>query len=181
MRLGYAFTIAERLPAKARKVFEDVLHARPRCLEALYGLAMLEANHDQVDQAIQHLTQAIEANCVHHEARRNRAVLLARRGRFELAQVDINLCLAQDPKGGSTLYAAACVLAHLARYSRDPQVVHQGLDLLEQALQHGYGRDLIAKDPDLAGLRNHPDFQDLLTKGARKATRPPAKPQAADR
>jgi tetratricopeptide (TPR) repeat protein len=170
MRLGYAFTISPRLPARARAVFEEVLRQRPRCLEALYGLAMLEANQDQVDQAIRHFDQAIEANCLYRDARRNRAVLLARRGRFEQAQADINLCLAQDAEGGSTLYAAACVLAHVAKHYRDHQAANQALDFLEQAFQHGYGRDLFANDPDLAGLKNHPDFQELLTKGTRTAT-----------
>jgi tetratricopeptide (TPR) repeat protein len=169
MRLGYAFTVSSRLPARAREVFQEVLSQQPRCLEALYGLAMLEANQDHLDKAIQYFDQAIEVNYLCLDARRYRAVLLARRGHFDPAKVDITLCLKQDPQGGSTLYAAACVLAHIARHYRDHQAANQALDLLEQAFHHGYGRDLFAKDPDLAGLRNHPDFQELLTKGSRTA------------
>jgi tetratricopeptide (TPR) repeat protein len=172
MRLGYAFMVSTRLPAQAHKVFEEVLHEKPGCLEALYGLAMLAANQNQVEQAIRYFDQAIDANCSFLDARRYRAVLLARRGRFDQAKVDMDLCLALDPQGGNTLYAAACVLAQAARQFRDPQAANQALNFLEQALQHGQGRDQIAQDPDLAGLRNHPDFQELLTKGVRTPKTP---------
>jgi tetratricopeptide (TPR) repeat protein len=166
MRLAYGFMVSTRLPVSAREAFNEVLSQQPRCLEALYGLAMLEAGQDRVDQAIRYFDRAIEANCLYIDARRYRAVLLARNGRFDQAKVDIDMCLAQNPEGGNNLYAAACVVAHAARHFRDSQAANQALDFLQKAFKHGYGRDRFAQDPDLAGLRNHPDFQELVKKAA---------------
>jgi hypothetical protein len=40
----------------------------------------------------------------------------------------------------------------------------QALALLQKALARGYGRDKLAHDPDLAPVREHPDFQRLVAK-----------------
>ncbi len=163
----YGFAVARRLPERAAAAFEEVLRRDPEQPQALYGKAMLVVeNHTQLDQAIGLFARALEAQPGFLEARRFRAVLLARRGEFAAALEDINLCLEREPRGGATLYAAACVAAHMAARSTDPAGARQALTFLRQALEAGYGHDKAADDPDLASLRAHPDFRLLLRRFA---------------
>ena len=105
-------------------------------------------------------------------ARRFRGIVLARLGRFDAAQEDINWCLTTAPNSGEALYAAACVSALLAgRWAavsrQDPDyakaATNQALNFLQQAFAHGYGMDQAGDDPDLAGVRNDPRFRQLLS------------------
>jgi hypothetical protein len=91
-------------------------------------------------------------------------VLWARRGQFERAGQDINWCLEREPAAGITLYAAACVSARVAEKTRTPLAKVQALTFLQQALEHGYGRDRAANDPDLAVLRGHSLFREMLAR-----------------
>jgi hypothetical protein len=100
------------------------------------------------------------------EARRARAVLLARAGRFAEATADVDWCLAHDPEPGAAAYAAACVAAlAVPRYPEAAaarQAAGQALGFLEKALAGGYGRDLAGTDPDLQAIQSHPRFRALL-------------------
>src|SRR5205085_1743675 len=68
-----------------------------------------------LDEALQRLTQAVEEDPEFIDALRSRAILLARRARWDEAAQDINFCLHREPRRGETLYAAACVSAWLAQ------------------------------------------------------------------
>jgi tetratricopeptide (TPR) repeat protein len=165
----YGFAVAERLPEKAQEAFDAVLRIDSQQPQALYGRAMLAAKQKQLDDAITFFNRALNADPGFIDARRFRAVLLARRGDFGAASQDINACLEREPKNGSTLYAAACVVSRLAEKSPERQTLDQALDLLEKALAQGYGLDQAATDPDLAALRKHPEFPATLSKAREKA------------
>ena len=116
----YGFAVAERLPERARAAFDDVLLQDPRHPEALYGRALLAAAAGRSEDGIAALSRALETRPGFNEARRSRAVLLARKSDWEHAGQDINWCLEREPTSGETLYAAACVAAIAAEASPSP-------------------------------------------------------------
>jgi hypothetical protein len=120
-------------------------------------------------EALAWFNRAVAADTAFVEARRFRAVLLARLRDFGPASQDINWCLEREPEAGATLYAAACVSALIAARASDGpaarSAAEQALNFLEMAFARGYGRDRAAADPDLAGLGEHPRFRALLAGG----------------
>jgi serine/threonine protein kinase/tetratricopeptide (TPR) repeat protein len=169
----YGFAVAERLPEKARKAFDDVLLQDPKHPEALYGRAMLAAAAGQSEEGIAALSRALEARPGFNEARRSRAVLLARKRDWEHAGQDINWCLDREPTSGDTLYAAACVAAIAAEASPGPRAVGQALELLRRALEYGVPPARASADPDLTAIRRDPRFMALMSRFA--ASEPPPK------
>jgi serine/threonine protein kinase/tetratricopeptide (TPR) repeat protein len=172
----YGFAVADRLPEKARAAFDDVLLQDPRHPEALYGRAMLAAAADRCDEAIAALSRALASRPGFSEARRARAVLLARKSDWERAGQDINLCLEREPSSGETLYAAACVAAIAARSAPSPRAVSQALDLLQRALIRGVPPTRAAADPDLTAIRRDPRFRTIVARSTE-----PDRPQTPDR
>jgi Flp pilus assembly protein TadD len=66
--------------------------------------------------------------------------------------------LALDPDDAGVLYNVACLNA----VGGKPE---QALDLLEHAVQNGFGhKEWIEHDPDLASLRTNPRYQALLNR-----------------
>src|SRR5262249_41785563 len=114
IRCSYAFSVYRRLPEKAVRAFESVPREDGHYPEALYGGAMVAVEQGQTQQAIGLLDGAIAANPNLMEARRHRAIQLARAGRFTDAVAEIDRCLGSEPQVGATLYAAACVHARAA-------------------------------------------------------------------
>ena len=169
MQLAYGFAVATRLPREADRTFHEVLEADPRSAQAFYGLAMIAACQKRDAEAVRLLSQAVDAVPEFHDARRYRAVLLARSGSIKEALEDINWCLDKEPESGASLYAASCVAALAARHVPVPAFTEQAIDRLEKALARGVGAEKAATDPDLAGLKPHPKFQQLLA-------RPPVRP-----
>jgi len=71
--------------------------------------------------------------------------------------------VALRPNDSSTLYNAACVYGLLAKKE-------EALAALKKAGEAGYGNwDWVARDPDLACLRDDPEFQRLMQEGQAKA------------
>ncbi len=165
VRCAHGFAVSQRSPDDARGSFQAVLAKQAGQPQALYGLAMLAAQRDRIDEALQWFDQALHADPDFVEARRFRAVLLARGGSIEKAFDDVNLCLAREPNSGATHYAAACVAAQAMNHrpAAAKAASSQALLLLARALELGYGRDRAAADPDLAPLRPSPDFIRLLS------------------
>jgi serine/threonine protein kinase/tetratricopeptide (TPR) repeat protein len=166
IRSAYGFAVAARLPEKAREAFVHILRHNPLHPQALYGRAMILAQTGRDRDALAFFNRAIGAAPNFVEARRFRAVILARCGDFDTASQDINWCLEREPDGGATLYAAACVAAHAARKATDPGAArlaaNQAITFLEKAFGHNYGRDKAATDPDLKSLQGDREFQELL-------------------
>jgi serine/threonine protein kinase/tetratricopeptide (TPR) repeat protein len=170
IRWTYAFSISGRNPALARELFNEVLTRTPRHARALYGLALLCVNAGKEDESLVFFDRALEADPNFVHARRFRAVLLARNGRFTDAHNDINLCLAAEPTSGPTLYAAACVACRIAEATADdnPAVSKDAVAktrlFLERAFQQGYGPGRVDNDPDLAFVRTIREFREFLNK-----------------
>ncbi|HXG10348.1 MAG TPA: protein kinase, partial [Gemmataceae bacterium] len=179
IRWTYGFAVSARLPEEARRAFDDVLRHDPRHAQALYGRAMLAMAQDRSAEALRFFDRALEADPGFLEARRYRAVLLARTGSLERASQDINWCLEREPRSGATLYAAACVAARAGQRLLDPGLTDQALNLLERALADGIDTQRAAQDPDLAGLRDHPRFKQLLDQP--RGTREPGDQTVAPR
>jgi serine/threonine protein kinase/Flp pilus assembly protein TadD len=168
--LQYGFAVHARLPGKAREAFAEVLRGRPDQPQALHGQAMVLENQDRPEEAVQLYTRALQADPGLLEAQRRRGIVLARLGRFDEAERDINWCLERE-KSGPVYYAAACVSALLAEaWTRQggktsaevEAATNQGLTYLQWALANGYGRDTAATDRDLEGIRKDPRFEQLL-------------------
>jgi Tfp pilus assembly protein PilF len=162
LRWSYGFAVAARLPEQAAAAFDGVLQDDPRQPQALYGRAMLAAEGGRLREALAFADRAAAADAAGVDARRCRAVVLARLGDFERAEQDANWCLEREPHAGVTLYAAACVAARAAGRYPQSGAARQALDLLRQALAEGYGRERAAADPDLASIRERPGFAELL-------------------
>jgi serine/threonine protein kinase/tetratricopeptide (TPR) repeat protein len=164
----YGFAVSARLPAQAQAAFEGALRRDPQQPQALYGQAMLLVEQGQREAALAVIHRAIEAAPGFLEARRCRAILLARGGRVEEATQEINWCLEKEPNSGSLLYGAACVAAQWAQKSSDPLTAKlaadQALLFLEKAFVYGYGKEKAATDPDLEKIHSLPEFDRLLNK-----------------
>lgn len=162
IQLAYGFAVAARLPKVAGETFREVLRTDPQNAQALYGLAMIAMREGKNSEAIRMFTQAVEASPEFVDARRYRAVALAREGSLPQAVDDINWCLEKDPQSGESLYAAGCVAALANRRTPDLKLATQAIDLLEKAFARGVGRDKASTDPDLDGLKSHAKYRQLL-------------------
>ena len=156
----YGVAVTQREPERAAQAFADVLREDPENAYALYGLGAVLVLRGEATAGLSRFDQAIEAQPDFLEAHRFRAVVLARKGQGETALRDVNFCLAKEPDGGMTLYAAACVSALLG--GADDKAAEQAVEFLRRAFDRGYGRDKAAADDDLANLRARPEFRDLV-------------------
>jgi serine/threonine protein kinase/tetratricopeptide (TPR) repeat protein len=154
LRWSYGFAVAARRPDAAQAAFDAVLRADPEQPQALYGRAMLAVEGGLLEEGLNFAGRAVEADPNWVEARRCRAIVLARLGKFHRAEQDINWCLEREPRSGVTLYAAACVAARMAVESPTSAARTQALEFLRRAFAEGYGRDRAATDPDLEGIRD---------------------------
>jgi tetratricopeptide (TPR) repeat protein len=161
---AYGFAVSDRLPGRAGAAFEEVLRREPNQPQARYGCAMLAMRAGRLDEALEAFNLALKADPGFTEARRYRAIVLARRGDWMQAGQEINRCLEREPRHPATLYAAACVAAVAARGTSDRQAAEQALDLLALARDHGHELQKAADDPDLASLRDMPRFNRLLAR-----------------
>jgi tetratricopeptide (TPR) repeat protein len=89
----------------------------------------------------------------------SRGVLRGRLGQRTEAQQDARAALLRDTRA-PMLYQVAGIYALTA--TEHPEDRREALRLLREALQQGFGLDVIDTDPDLAPLRADAQFQDLL-------------------
>jgi Flp pilus assembly protein TadD len=158
LRWVYGFAVAARLPDQARQAFQAVLDEDPKNPQALYGCGMLSQARGDSGAAMNYYNRALAADPSFNEARRFRAVLLARSGQFSDAKSEMERC--SDRNSGPNLYAAACVAALAS--GKDQRETRRALDLLRSAFQLGYGRDKALSDPDLKNLQADPEFRRLV-------------------
>ncbi len=162
----YGFAVASRLPDRPKRLLTTcfamiLIIPRPSMAKRCWRW-----NRGHLDIALRFFDRALEATPAFVEARRYRAVVLARQGAWERATRDINWCLDREPGSGETLYAAACVAARAAEASPTPDAVDQAFDLLQRAISLGSGQRA-SEDPDLTGLRRDPRFRRLITTTAK--------------
>ncbi len=165
LQCSFGFAVAARRPADAEQAFARVPSDDPKYPEALYGRGLIATNANRLERAAELFAKALELRPHFGEARRFRAILLARLGRFTEAITEINTALQAAPKSGAALYAAACVTALAAEQAPSPAAARQATDeairFLRQARANGYGQQA-ATDDDLKVLRQHPEFDRLL-------------------
>jgi hypothetical protein len=125
---------------------------------------MLAAERGDLNEAHAYADRAVAADPTWVDARRCRAIVCARRGEFARAEEDVNWCLEREPRGGATLYAAACVAARAAERFPSSAAAERAVEFLRLAFAEGYGREKAETDPDLAGVRRHPRFVQLLAR-----------------
>lgn len=170
VRWCYGFAISRRLPEEAREAFEDVLRENPKHPQALYGLAMLAVDAGKLPEAINYFTRAIDASSRFTEARRYRAILQARLGKFDEAEKDIDWLLERHPQDPAALHAAACVYALAAKQFPEPlksKATADAVNLLREAFAHGYDRVKAARDPDLESIREQKAYTHLFPQNAK--------------
>ncbi len=109
--------------------------------------------------ALSHFDRALQVDPHGLEARRYRAILLARRGDWDAATREINRCLERDPLSAASLYAAACVVARAHGSLGSAATAAQALDLLERAIAEGCDPSRASVDPDLAAIRQLARFR----------------------
>jgi serine/threonine protein kinase/Flp pilus assembly protein TadD len=172
VRRAIGFAVAERSPSRARAAFNDVLGENHDDPEALYGLGMLHDRKGQQEEALRYFSRALEAAPAFEEARRFRAVVLARRGDFAAARIDINACLSKENASGGTYYAAACIAAletEKANPGRAEECAAEALAMLREAFVKGHGLSAAKDDDDLRGIQNRPEFARLLAEAPKLA------------
>jgi tetratricopeptide (TPR) repeat protein len=84
------------------------------------------------------------------------AVGYAHVGRADDAVAQLKRAVQLRPDDGNTLYNATCVYGVLGR-------TEEALQMLQRAITAGYANvDWVRRDPDLACLKDHPEFQRLI-------------------
>jgi tetratricopeptide (TPR) repeat protein len=147
-------------PAAALADVEQALALNPQFLEGLQNKAHVLAEFlHRTDEAVAVLDRLIELYPDYVPARAGRGVLLARLGKRAAAHADAEQSLFRDTQA-STLYQVAGVYALTSREVATDRL--RAFELLSAALRQGYGFDLIDTDPDLAPIRELPEFQRLV-------------------
>jgi serine/threonine protein kinase/tetratricopeptide (TPR) repeat protein len=162
--LTRGYVRADSEPHAALEDFARAVQCNPRSLAGLQNQAhVLAEKLGNNAAAIGKLDALLGFYPDYAPALAGRGVLRARLGRREAAQQDARAALLRDTRA-PMLYQVAGVYALSAR--DHPEDRREALRLLREALQQGFGLDVIDNDPDLAPLRADPQFQDLL-KGAK--------------
>jgi tetratricopeptide (TPR) repeat protein len=157
-----------RLPADpngAISDFDAALALNPRSHAALQDKASVLSEHlGRLEESIRVLDAAIEHRPDSVDSLAGRGVLLARLGRREAALRDALAALAVDD-GAATLYQVAGLYAQTSR--QVPEDRAEALRLMAAALRKDPSwLEVVPKDPDLAPVRDRPDFQELFRASA---------------
>ena len=147
-------------PTAAEADFRAILARDARHPRALYGLAWLH-RLSQPRRALEEAVAVLQADPNQIDALELSAWLRAKLGDpATIADVE-RLVRFPTPR---RLYDAACSLAIYGEQHPGLNLTHQAIAYLQRAAQSGNAEITarIRDDPDLASLRDHPDFQKLL-------------------
>jgi serine/threonine protein kinase/lipoprotein NlpI len=155
-----------RLPTDPKGAVADydaALAKNPRSPDALRSkAAVLADNLHQPKEAVAALDKLLEMYPTYTEARAGRAVYLARTGDAKRATDDLTKVLAEEPTP-FRLFQMAGVYAQLAKGDATGANKQKALQLMAKAFRTGFEQyDKVAKDPDLAPVRDDPDFKALV-------------------
>jgi Flp pilus assembly protein TadD len=122
----------------------------------------------QPGAAIAALTEAIRLEPDAAVNYAGRGVVLARQGDFHAARADADkaLELSDEP---NVVYQVAGIYALTAKDM--PTDRDRALFLLNRAVHHGYGLELIDSDPELAGVRSLPEVKNLVSEAKKMSIR----------
>lgn len=115
---------------------------------------------DSYIKAIQLATRDLQVNPGDAEAYLTRALCLAKTGDVKEAQKDLRRAMDLDPNDPNNLFQAAEVDNLCGKKQ-------EALNWIRRAVEGGYPVADIARDPELANLRNEGAFQEALKTGAR--------------
>jgi serine/threonine protein kinase/tetratricopeptide (TPR) repeat protein len=110
---------------------------------------------DAYDHAIDLASKQIELNDRDLDACSRLAECLAKRGRFNDAHVQLKAAMAIDKNDLETMHRAA-IVAMLA------QNYEEAFGWLTQAVQHGFNKTKLERDPEFAILRQKPSFRKVM-------------------
>ena len=96
----------------------------------------------------------------------SRGVSAARAGDYAAARADANKALALSDRP-DVVYQVAGILALTAQ--ERPADRERALFLLQRAVHHDYGADLVDRDPELTSVRNLPEVRAALKTGQKQA------------
>ncbi len=156
----------ENDPKAALADFAEAVTCNPRSLAGLQNQAhMLSERLGRTADAVQKLDQVLEFYPDFVSALGGRGVLLARLGKRDAALRDARATLRADSRAPAVYQVAGIYALTSAKHPADRQ---EALRLLAQALQQGFGFDLLDTDTDLDPLRDDPLCRELVA-GARAA------------
>jgi len=144
--------------AGAAADFSRALELDPKCARAYLGKAHLVRTQNQ-RAALAQVEQALAIDPDFGDALQLRALIRARMD-DPGAEADVERILRVPTP--QRLYNAACAMSLLTRSKSRPRCTSLALVYLQRAKEAGLLLDHIADDPDLAPLKNTPDFARLL-------------------
>jgi eukaryotic-like serine/threonine-protein kinase len=150
-RTGEAVTALE---AAARNGAKD-WQVRANYADALTANGEKEKARAEYEQSIALVRQALALNPADSVAHSSLGSSLARTGRFDEGAREIQAALALDDREPSVLWDAA-VVAMLR--SRTPEAI----SWLRRAADAGYCREIIARQPEFASVRESPEFRAIV-------------------
>ena len=147
-------------PQGALADYQAALKLAPRYLTALQNMAnVLAESLGRTEEAIAALDTLLGSYPNYVPARAGRGVLHARLGQRQAALADAREAIQRDGSPFNT-YQVAGIYALTSRQNPDDR--HEALRLLRSALNRGFGRNLVEKDPDLEPIRSDPEFGQLI-------------------
>jgi len=150
-------------PKGAVADYDAALAKNPQSPDALKSKAAVLADHlNQPKEAVAALDKLLDLYPTYTEARAGRAVYLARTGNGKRATADLDKVLAEEPTP-FRLFQMAGVYAQLSKGDATGANKQRALQLMAKAFRTGFEQyDKVAKDPDLAPVRDDPDFKALV-------------------
>src|ERR1700748_3760961 len=103
-------------PARAAALYEDILRAHPRQFDATFFLGLAQAQHNNLDSAVQFFHQAAEINPAFVDAHLNGALASHSLGRLQEALEKYDRTLALKPGHARALYNRGLILSSLGRF-----------------------------------------------------------------
>ena len=149
-------------PKGALNDYEAALELNPRSRDALLNKANVLAEQlQQPEAALKVFDRMIELWPEDMDAHGSRGVLLARRGQVEAARKDAEFCL-QRSDSAFVCFQMAGLYAQISKHSQAAEDRKWALHLLAMTLRKGFNQlDLVASDPDLAPIRQDPEYERL--------------------
>ncbi|HKB05301.1 MAG TPA: serine/threonine-protein kinase [Gemmataceae bacterium] len=143
--------------------YEEALRLNPRSRDALQNKAVVLADYLQrPGDAVKAMDQLLELYPSYTEARAGRAVYLARIGEAKRAKEDAAIVLREEPTA-YRLYQMSSMYAQLSKTDPTGSARQESLRLLAQSFRTGFANfDMVAKDEDMAPLRDDPAFREIV-------------------